>query len=144
MNELGANGATRKLALHCNVPTRWAKVRPTQAFDGQDPLKRTAEKDLSEILDAHRPMARLLRAQRLFEALDREIQPALSDLCRGRLRVACVDDETLVLAAPSSAWASRARMEANTALSAARQVWPGKLTQVRVIVAPWSEGEPGG
>ena len=100
-----------------------------------------AEKSLAELVKSSGPLARVLRAQRLFEALDREIQPSLSDLCRNQVRVACVEGETLVLAARSSAWASRARMEQVAALSAARKVWPGELKQVRVIVAPWSEGE---
>jgi hypothetical protein len=104
-----------------------------------------AEKSLAELVSATRPLARLLRAQRLFEALDEEIQPALSEACRNRLRVACVEGETLILAAPSSAWASRARLEAATALTAARKLWPGELRQVRVIVAPWNvEGPPNG
>lgn len=101
-----------------------------------------AEKNLDELVTANEPMARLLRAQRLFEALDREVQPSLSDLCRNQVRVACVEGETLVLAARSSAWASRARMEAVTALSAARKVWPSELKQARIIVAPWNEPEP--
>ena len=100
-----------------------------------------AEKNLDQLVAANQPLSRLLRAQRLFEALDREIQPALSEICRNQLRVACVEGDTLVLAAPSSAWASRARMEAKEALAAARKLWPGELKQVRVIVAPWSEGE---
>lgn len=100
-------------------------------------MERAAEKSLSEAISGTSPLSRLLRAERLFAALDAQIQPCLSDLARGQLRVACVQDETLVLAAQSSAWATQARLEAQNALAAAQQVWPAPISKVRVIVAPW-------
>lgn len=95
-----------------------------------------AEKLPIDIVSASDPLQRLVRAQRVFEALDKKIQPMLSESARGRIRVACVDNSTLVLAAASSAWASRARLEADRALETARTIWPEELTGVRVIVSP--------
>ncbi|MEE4638400.1 MAG: DciA family protein [Wenzhouxiangella sp.] len=95
-----------------------------------------AEKQPIDIVTGTNSLQRLIRAQRVFEALDKKIQPALSAAARGRVHVACVDGATLVLAADSSAWASRARLEANQALEAARAVWPEALTGVQVIVNP--------
>lgn len=100
-------------------------------------MESAAEKSLRDAISGASPLKRLLRAERLFAALDAQIQPHLSELARGQLRVACVQDETLVLAAQSSAWATRARLEAPTALTAAQQLWPAPISKVRVIVAPW-------
>lgn len=105
-------------------------------------MESAAEKPLSDLVSSARPLERVLRAQRQFEALDHAIQSGLSETIRGRLRVACVDQDTLVLAAQSSAWASRARLEANAVLAAARVLWPAPLRQVRVIVAPWDGAPP--
>ncbi|NDY96679.1 DciA family protein [Wenzhouxiangella limi] len=101
-------------------------------------MKQGAEKLPIDIVAGSNPLQRLVRAQRVFEALDAKIQPALSQAVRGRIRVACVDGETLVLAADSPVWASRARLEADHALEIARTVWPEALTKVRVIVATGS------
>ncbi|TVS10237.1 MAG: DUF721 domain-containing protein [Wenzhouxiangella sp.] len=99
-------------------------------------MEKAAEKALNEVVATTTPLARTLRLQRLFEALDREVQPVLSRACRGRVRVACINSGTLVLAADSPAWASRGRLEAPAALEAARAVWPETLQRVQVIVAP--------
>ncbi len=107
-------------------------------------MEAAAEKALGEVVSTAPQLAGLIRAQRLFEALDGAIQPGLSEPLRRHLRVACVDQGTLVLAAQSSAWASRARLEAAAALDAARALWPGPIRQVKVIVAPWhAESESG-
>ncbi|MGY6554124.1 MAG: DciA family protein [Wenzhouxiangella sp.] len=100
-------------------------------------MERAAEISLDDAISGVSPLKRLLRAERLFAALDAQIQPQLSELTRGRLRVACVQDDTLVLAAQSSTWATRARLEAQTALAAAQRLWPAPISKVRVIVAPW-------
>ena len=100
-------------------------------------MESAAEKNLSKAISEAAPLNRLLRAERQFAALDAQIQLHLSDLARGQLRVACVQDGTLVLAAQSSAWATRARLEAQAALAAAQQLWPAPIYKVQVIVAPW-------
>ncbi len=105
-------------------------------------MEKATEKTLSDIVAASTPLARTLRLQRLFEALDGEVQPALTGSCRGHVRVACVDSGTLVLAADSPAWASRGRLEAAAVLDAARAVWPEALKRVQVIVAPPPEQRP--
>ncbi len=102
-------------------------------------METPAEKTLNQVLDGSGKLAQLMRAQRQFDALDRAVKPALAEWCRNHLRVACVEGETLVLAVQSSAWAARARLEADTALAAARRLWPGALTRARVIVAPWRD-----
>lgn len=97
-------------------------------------MAQPAEKRPTDIVAGSGPLQRLVRAQRIFEALDAKIQPVLSESARGQVRVACVDGSTLVLVAASSAWASRARLEAENALEVARNVWPESLSGVRVIV----------
>ncbi len=95
-----------------------------------------AEKPLADTLKGSTVLQRLVRSRRIFDALDRELQPRLPPAARGHVRVACVQQDTLVLAAASSAWASRARLESSSLLEAARALWPGRLERVQIIVSP--------
>jgi hypothetical protein len=92
------------------------------------------EKDLAGIVGSDRTLSTLLRAGRMFDELDRRLQPVLSETLRGKVQVACVDGDYLVLAADSPAWATRARLEAPVLLEAAREIWPRDLNHWRVIV----------
>jgi hypothetical protein len=94
------------------------------------------EKKPLEIGSAAGPLQRLIRTQRVYEALNERIQPLLPESARGRIQVACVDDSILVLACASSAWASKARMESARILEAARALWPKDLQKIKVIVSP--------
>jgi len=93
------------------------------------------EKSVSAVAGGDRRLASLLRASQAFEALDARLRPHLSEASRGNIRVACVEGDCLVLAAASSAWASRARLEAQNLLEHAKELWPGELTKTRIIVA---------
>lgn len=92
------------------------------------------ESSARDIAGKDRQLSALMRAARAFEALDRRVQEVLSESSRGRVRVACVDKGQLVLAAESPAWATRARLEADTCLETARAVWPQDISSVKVIV----------
>jgi hypothetical protein len=92
------------------------------------------ESSAQDIAGKDRQLATLMRAAQAFEALDRRVQAVLSDTSRGRVRVACVNQGELVLAAESPAWATRARLEAACCLEAAREVWPQAIRSVKVIV----------
>jgi hypothetical protein len=92
------------------------------------------ESSAGDIATRDRQLSALLRAARAFEALDQRIQAVLSEPSRGRVRVACVDQGRLVLSTESAAWATRARLEADVCLQAAREVWPQDIESVRVIV----------
>lgn len=94
------------------------------------------EKDLASVSSGHRGLAGLLRQARAFDALDARLQPLLPENARGKIRVACIEGETLVLAATSPTWSSRARLEAPTLLEAAASLWPTPLKNTRVIVVP--------
>ena len=99
-------------------------------------MEQRAEKPLSDALTGSTTLRRLARAQQIFEALDSKLQPLLPAAARGKICVACVQDSTLVLAAASSTWAVRARLEAERLLAAAHAVWPKPLERVKVIVSP--------
>ena len=89
-----------------------------------------AKKSVSAVAGGDRRLASLLRASQAFEALDARLRPHLSESSRGNIRVACVEGDCLVLAAASSAWASRATaLEAQNLLEHAKELWPGELTK---------------
>ncbi len=99
-----------------------------------------AEKGMSELTGLHRAkdpaLANLLRMSHRYEAIDKEIQVVLSPRIQGHLAVACVRDTELVVAVDSSAWVSRAHLEAQEILKAARKAWDHPLASVKVVVAP--------
>jgi hypothetical protein len=97
-------------------------------------MEKPAEKKPGQIASGDRGLAALLRMGRVYDELDRRLQPSLPEGSRGHIRVACVEGDCLVLAAESSAWASRARLEAETLLQAARTCWPDNLRRTRIIV----------
>ena len=94
------------------------------------------EKQPLAIAGASSALQRLLRAQSLYQALDDRIQTMLPADAKGKIQIACVDQQTLVIACESSAWAARARLEAETILEAAKALWPEDLIRTRVIVSP--------
>ena len=100
-------------------------------------MEKKSEKNLGEIADSNQRLLSLLNAGRLFDALDRVVQPLLPEQARGQIQVACVEDDCLVLAASSPAWASRARLLADTLLNEVnRYLDQQPLKKTRVIVVP--------
>ncbi|AKS42721.1 DciA family protein [Wenzhouxiangella marina] len=97
-------------------------------------MKDRPERSAVEVASGDRRLSALLRAAQAYESLDQRVQPVLSPMCRGHVRVACVEDGCLVLAAESPTWAARARLEAENCLDAARQIWPRPIDSVRVVV----------
>ncbi len=115
-----------------------ASVRPRVGTVGRRyhaRMKERLEKSLDQVAGDDRRLNMLLKAGRLFEELDRAVQPALPESARGMIQVACIEDDCLVLAAASPAWASRARLLAETLLAEANRHLPDPLKRTRVIVA---------
>lgn len=81
-----------------------------------------------------------LRRAEAYLALNERLAPTLPESMRGKVRVACVEDGVLVLAAPSPAWATQARLQQTSLLDAARRLWPTPLTGVRVIIVAAEDG----
>jgi hypothetical protein len=133
---LGTTGCGRKhLTCHCSARAPEGKKQNTDFFVHYDvAMNDRQEKNANQIAGEDRRLATLMRAAGAFEALDRRIQPVLPESARGHIRVACVEDDCLVVAADSPAWASRARLQAVSILEAARQIWPDELTRARIIV----------
>lgn len=104
---------------------------------------KAAERSLEQITGRHRGLGRLLERARDFDRLDREIQAQLPDSMRGRIRVACIEDDCLVLAAAGPAWASRARLMADELLNETNRHLPKPLSRTRVVVVPtMTEADP--
>ncbi|QOC23204.1 DUF721 domain-containing protein [Wenzhouxiangella sp. AB-CW3] len=92
------------------------------------------ERNLEQVASADRRLQKLIEAGRLFDRLDRLVQPTLPEPARGHIRVACIEGRCLVLAAGSPAWASRARLLADSVLETVNRQLPEPLEQTRVIV----------
>ena len=75
-----------------------------------------------------------LRRAESYLALNERLAPSLPEAMRGKVRVACIEDGVLVLAAPTPAWATQARLQQASLLDAASRHWPTPLSGVRVIV----------
>jgi len=95
------------------------------------------EKRAGEIAGGDRRMARLMRLASLFEKVDEHIQPLLPESARGHIRVSCIQDDCLVLAAESPAWASRARLLADSLLTEVNRHLPKPVKRIKVVVSPF-------
>jgi hypothetical protein len=103
-------------------------------------MRGKAEKSIQSLTGAQRPknsmLSQLLRRTECYEAMEAQIQGAISTRLQGQIQVACVEGEQLIVAVPSSAWVARARLEAQAMIKAAQGVWDGPLSEVKVIVGP--------
>lgn len=104
---------------------------------------RSGPRSVREIARGASGLQHALRRAETYLALNARLAPELPEALRAHLRVACIEGETLVLAAGSPAWATQARMHQARLLEAARQLWPEPLSGVRVIIAPGLESTTG-
>lgn len=94
------------------------------------------ERGISQVAESHEGLGRLLATARTLERLDAQLQLVLPGNMRGHIRLACVEGRTLVLAAESAAWASRARLLADDLLKEANRRLDERLEGTSVIVVP--------
>lgn len=94
------------------------------------------EREISEVSHSHDGLARLLATARALEKLDASLRQVLPGSMRENIGLACIEGKTLVLAATSPAWASRARLMADDLLREANRQLDERLEGTRVIVVP--------
>lgn len=82
------------------------------------------------------PLRHLLHRAQAFERLHQLAAAALPEDLARHTRLACVRDETLIIAADSAAWATRARLQGDLWLDTVRQYWPGSIRQLKFRVQP--------
>ncbi|NBB92924.1 MAG: DUF721 domain-containing protein [Gammaproteobacteria bacterium] len=99
-------------------------------------MSRRTERDLDQISSGDDGLARLLSTARALDRLDARLRPVLPGSMREHIGVACIEGRTLVLAATSPAWASRARLMAGDLLKEANRQLDERLEGTRVIVVP--------
>ncbi len=104
---------------------------------------RSGPRNVRDIARGASGLQQALRRAETYLALNARIAPELPEALRAHLRVACIEGETLVLAAGSPAWATQARMHQARLLSAAQALWPERLSNVRVMIAPGLESTAG-
>jgi len=92
------------------------------------------ERPINQISRKNRGLATLLATAHALNRLDARLRKALPDSMRSHIGLACLEDNTLVLAATSPAWASRARLIASDLLYEANQTLDKPLRRTRVIV----------
>ncbi len=94
------------------------------------------ERAVAEISQRHEGLSRLLATARELDRLDARLRQVLPGSMRDHIGLACIEGDTLVLAASTPAWASRARLMADDLLGEARRDGAIELNTARVIVVP--------
>jgi len=97
---------------------------------------RRHERAIGEVSEGHQGLRRLLETARALDRLDASLRHVLPGSMREHIRLACIEDTTLVLAASSPAWASRTRLLAGELLREANRHVDQRLEGTRVIVVP--------
>jgi len=98
--------------------------------------KRRNEREAMHISEGHEGLSRLLATARALDRLDASLRQVLPGSMRENIGLACIEGKTLVLAATSPAWASRARLMADDLLREANRQLDERLEGTRVIVVP--------
>jgi len=104
--------------------------------DNENARERNGARRIGAIAAGPGGPARALRQALAYLALNERLRASIPEQARGRIVVACVEGDCLVIAAASPARASQARLLADALLEAARNHWPERLARTRVIVAP--------
>lgn len=97
---------------------------------------RRHEREITEVSASHDGLGRLLDTARSLDRLDASLRQILPGSMRENIGLACIEGRTLVLAATSAAWASRARLMADDMLREANRQLEEPLSSTRVIVVP--------
>lgn len=98
--------------------------------------KRRHERGISDVSERSEGLARVLATARALDRLDASLRQVLPGSMRENIGLACIEGKTLVLAATSPAWASRARLMADDLLREANRQLDERLEGTRVIVVP--------
>lgn len=94
------------------------------------------EREIADVSQSHEGLSRLLATARALDRLDAALRQVLPGSMRENIGLACIEGKTLVLAATSPAWASRARLMADDLLREANRQLDERLEGTRVIVVP--------
>lgn len=89
-----------------------------------------------EIARGQPGLAAAIRRAESYIALNRRLATLLPTEMRGRLGVACIEHDCMILAAATPELATRARLMSRELLTSANQWWPSPLTRSRIIVTP--------
>lgn len=99
-----------------------------------------AEKDIRDLTDTEKisdsALTRLLCLSKRYAVIDAKIQGILSPRLQGQVRLACIEQGQVILAAYSPAWVSRTQLESQEILKVVRGLWDEPLSGVKVIVNP--------
>lgn len=79
-------------------------------------------RDLEQTLQGDPHLAGLCATARHYAELDGSLARHLPDAVRGRCRLACVRDGTLIYLAESAVWATKLRLSSRALLAAARSL----------------------
>lgn len=103
-----------------------------------------SERNIGRIAQEDGGLGRMLATARALDRMDGQLRQILPENMRDHIGLACLEKRTLVLAASSPAWASRARLLASEfLLEANRLLEGGRLEAVRIIVEPALGPDPG-
>jgi len=98
--------------------------------------KHRHEREISQVTEGNQALSRVLATARALDRLDASLRQVLPGSMREHIGLACIEGKTLVLAATSPAWASRARLMAEDLLKEANRQLDERLEGTRVIVVP--------
>ena len=103
---------------------------------------RTGGKPVSEMLKSRSSkLGQLLKHARKLEYLDQKLAAILESDISGRVRVAALHEQRLVLITPSSALATRLRLDSEGLLKALHASGVKGISQIQVRTAPLSKVE---
>jgi hypothetical protein len=106
------------------------------AMASREDKRARSVRDIARAADSRGDGLRLaLRRAEAYLALNERLAPNLPEAMRPHVRVACIEQRTLIIAATTPAWATQARLQQHQLLEQARSLWPTPLDSIRIIIA---------
>lgn len=105
-------------------------------MSGSEHRRARSVREIARSVDSRGDGLRLaLRRAEAYLALNQRLAPLLPEAMREQVRVACIEERTLVIAASTPTWATKARLQQHQLLEQARGLWPTPLDTIRIIIA---------
>lgn len=106
---------------------------PRSQMTEQKPANKS--RTVSHVAATSQGLGGAVRQAQAFQALNERVVQSLPDSVRPHVRIACIEGDCLMIGAESPAWATQARLWADTMVNEAAALWPVPIRRSEIFVS---------